>query len=359
MDVLGIVLGLVAGLALFLYGVTRLARGMRAVAGSRMRRLLERATKNRYAGVLTGTVATTALDSSSVTIIMVIALVDAGLLSFVQSLGVILGANIGTTVSSQIIALDVARYAPLALACGLLLGAVGRTATWRHAGTALFGMGLVFFGLAQMGAAVEPLRESGRFVDLMARLESPLLGVAVGALTTLVIQSSSATLGIAITLASQGLLTLPAGVAVMLGAEIGTCADTLIATFGRSREALRAGVFHLLFNVATAAVGVALIEPLTALGSTLGGDTARQLANAHVAFNTLGVISVIFLLGPIARGLERLVPPRPSTTAAARDGTALDRPRRPARGLPSTATGEPARYAAGAADAADGPPTGA
>lgn len=361
MDVLGIVLGLVAGLALFLYGVTRLARGMRAVAGSRMRRLLERATTNRLAGVLTGTVATAALDSSSVTIIMVIALVDAGLLTFVQSLGVILGANIGTTVSSQIIALDVERYAPLALAGGLLLGALGRTATWRHVGTAVFGMGLVFFGLAQMGAAVEPLRESGRFVALMTRLESPLLGVAVGALTTLVIQSSSATLGIAITLASQGLLTLPAGVAVMLGAEIGTCADTLVAMLGRSREALRAGVFHLLFNVATASVGIALIEPLATLGRTLGGDTARQLANAHVAFNALGVASVIFLLRPIARGLERLVPPRRASArrgaaaaqppAPARNRPAANRPRHPAPGSPATATGESAHYAAGRADA--------
>ena len=313
MDVLGIVLGLVAGLALFLYGVTRLAGGMKAVAGDRMRRLLARATTNRVAGVLTGAAATTALDSSSVTIIMVIALVDAGLLTFVQSLGVILGANVGTTVSSQLVALDVERYAPLALAGGLLLGAVGRTASWRHAGTALFGIGLVFFGLAQMGAAVEPLKDSGRFAAWMARLESPLVGVAAGALTTLVIQSSSATLGIAITLASQGLLSLPAGVAVMLGAEIGTCADTLVATLGRSREALRAGAFHLLFNVATAAVGVALIGPLADLARALGGDAARQLANAHVAFNVAGVAAVILFLGPVARGLERLVPARPAT----------------------------------------------
>ena len=316
MDVLGIALGLVAGLALFLYGVSRLAGGMKAVAGDRMRRLLERATANRVAGVLTGAAATAALDSSSVTIIMVIALVDAGLLTFVQSLGVILGANVGTTVSSQLVALDVERYAPLALAAGLLLGAVGRTATWRHAGTALFGVGLVFFGLAQMGAAVEPLRESGRFAAWMARLENPLVGLAAGALTTLVIQSSSATLGIAITLASQGLLSLPAGVAVMLGAEIGTCADTLVATVGRSREALRAGAFHLLFNVATAAAGLALIGPLAALAQTMGGDVARQVANAHVAFNVLGVAAMILLLGPVARGLERLVPARRDATAA-------------------------------------------
>jgi phosphate:Na+ symporter len=339
----------VAGLALFLYGVTRLAGGMREVAGPRLQRLLARATTNRVAGVLTGAAATAALDSSSVTIIMVVALVDAGLLTFVQSLGVILGANIGTTVSSQLIALDVERYAPIALAGGLLLGAAGRTATWRHAGTALFGMGLVFFGLAQMGAAVEPLKESGRFAEWMARLESPLVGVAAGALTTLVIQSSSATLGIAITLASQGLLTLPAGVAVMLGAEIGTCADTLVATLGRSREAVRAGAFHLLFNVATAAAGVALVVPLATLARALGGDTARQVANAHVAFNVLGVAAAILFLGPIARGLERLVPPRRESAAggaaraAAGAGRELIGDRPSPRGAPAA---QPARPAA-------------
>jgi phosphate:Na+ symporter len=313
MDMLGIVLGLLAGLALFLYGVARLADGMRVVAGERLRHLLARATTNRVAGVLTGTVATAILDSSSVTIIMVIALVDAGALSFVQSLGVILGANIGTTISSQLIALDVARYAPVALALGLAVGVLGHrrgSARTQQAGTALFGLGLVFFGLAQMGAAVEPLKQSGRFAAWMAGLERPLVGLAAGALTTLVIQSSSATLGIAITLASQGLLSLPAGVAVMLGAEIGTCADTLIATFGRSREALRAGVFHLVFNVATAAVGLALVGPLAQLAQSLGGDAARQIANAHVAFNVLGVVAALAVLGPAARALERLLPAR-------------------------------------------------
>jgi phosphate:Na+ symporter len=322
MDTLGIVLGLVAGLALFLYGVARLAEGMRVVAGERLRALLARATTNRVTGVLTGTAATAVLDSSSVTIIMVIALVDAGALSFVQSLGVILGANIGTTISSQLIALDIARYAPLALAIGLLIGVLGHrrgSARAQHAGAALFGLGLVFFGLAQMGAAVEPLKQSGRFAGWMAGLERPLFGLAAGALTTLVIQSSSATLGIAITLASQGLLSLPAGVAVMLGAEIGTCADTLVATVGRSREALRAGVFHLVFNVVTATVGLALVEPLAGLARTLGGDAARQIANAHVVFNVLGVAAALVVLGPAARLLDRLLPARataPVTPAA-------------------------------------------
>ena len=304
-----VVLGMIAGLVLFLYGVSRLATGMRAVAGDRMRRLLERATTNRYAGVASGTLATAVLDSSSVTIIMVIALVDAGLLSFQNSLGVILGANIGTTISSQLIALDVQRYSPVVLAFGLLLLVAGRTETWRQTGAAVFGMGLIFFGLAQMGTAVEPLKQSVRFADWMQQLENPLVGVAVGAIITLVLQSSSATVGIAITLAAQGLLSLPGGVAVMLGAEIGTCADTLLATLGRSREAVRAGIFHLLFNVVTVAVGVMLLQPLVTFVTSLGGDSAQQLANAHVTFNVLGSMAVVLFLAPIGRALHRLVPP--------------------------------------------------
>ena len=304
-----VILGMIAGLVLFLYGVSRLATGMRAVAGDRMRRLLERATTNRYAGVASGTLATAVLDSSSVTIIMVIALVDAGLLSFQNSLGVILGANIGTTISSQLIALDVQRYSPVVLAFGLLLLVAGRTETWRQTGAAVFGMGLIFFGLAQMGTAVEPLKQSVRFADWMQQLENPLVGVAAGAIITLVLQSSSATVGIAITLAAQGLLALPGGVAVMLGAEIGTCADTLLATLGRSREAVRAGIFHLLFNVVTVAVGVMLLQPLVTFVTSLGGDSAQQLANAHVTFNVLGSMAVVLFLAPIGRALHRLVPP--------------------------------------------------
>lgn len=322
MDAFGIVLGLVAGLALFLYGVARLAEGMRLVVGERLRRVLARATTNRVTGVLTGTAVTAVLDSSSVTIIMVIALVDAGALSFVQSLGVILGANIGTTISSQLIALDVSRYAPVALAVGLAVAALGHrrgSTRLQHAGAAVFGLGLVFFGLAQMGAAVEPLKASGRFAGWMAGLERPLVGLAAGAVTTVVIQSSSATLGLAVTLGSQGLLSLPAGVAVMLGAEIGTCADTLLATLGRSREALRAGVFHLAFNVLTASVGLALVAPLAELARALGGETARQIANAHVAFNVLGVIGALLVLGPAARALERLLPARPAVRTAGGD----------------------------------------
>ncbi len=310
-----VALGMIAGLALFLYGVSRLATGMRVVAGDRMRRIIARCTTNRFAGLATGTVATAVLDSSSVTIIMVIALVDAGVLAFEQSLGVILGANIGTTISSQLIALDVQRYSPVVMAIGLITMLIARNDTWRNSGAAIFGLGLIFFGLAQMGIAVEPLKQSPRFAGWMTSLEHPLIGVLVGALVTVVLQSSSATVGIAITLASQGLLALPAGIAVMLGAEIGTCADTLLATVGRSRAALRAGVFHLGFNVLSVTFGMALLAPLTGLVIWIGGDSARQVANAHVAFNVIGALAMVLCIGPVGALLAHVVPDAHTDTA--------------------------------------------
>jgi phosphate:Na+ symporter len=288
------------------------------VAGDRLKRWLARATTNRVAGLATGTAATAVLDSSSVAIVLVIALVDAGLLDAARALAVVLGANVGTTVSSQLLALDLERWSPVLLAAGLATRLAGRTDRARDAGTAVLGLGLVLFGLLQLSAAVGPLEESERFAAWMQKLERPVLGVLAGAATTLVIQSSSATLGIAIALASQGLLSLPAGVAVMLGAEIGTCSDTLVATLGRSRAAVRVACFHLAFNVLSVCVGLALIEPLTALARALGGDAARQLANAHVAFNLAGALAALPFLGVAARALERLVPDRPAAPAFAR-----------------------------------------
>jgi phosphate:Na+ symporter len=302
---------LLGGLVLFLFGVLQLATGIEPLASRRARELLGRFTTNRFAGVATGAVATTILDSSSITIILVIALVNGGLLTFAQSLGVIMGSNIGTTVSSQIFATDVEAYAPVVLTVGFAIFATaGKSRHRRSAGVAVLGLGLVFFGLNYMGEAVEPLRDDKRFLGWMASLERPLVGLVAGAVATVVLQSSSAMLGIVITLAEQGLITLPAGLAVMLGAEIGTCADTLLASIGRTRAALRAGIFHLGFNIVTAALGIVFIEQLAWLARALpGGDgVPKQIANAHVAFNVLGVALFIGFTTQIARLLGRLVP---------------------------------------------------
>jgi phosphate:Na+ symporter len=305
------VMSAVAGLVLFIYGVTRLAQGMAELNTERIRRVLGKFTTNRFAGIGTGAVATTLLESSSVTIIMVIAMVSGGMLTFVQSLAVVLGANIGTAVGAQIIALDIEQYIPILMLGGLLLNFLSKSDTLKKLGIIVLGFGLMFYGLEAIDSAMKPLRDNATFIDAMKRMgENPLLGALVGAVFTVLVQSSSATVAIVITLAGSGMISLPAGVAIMLGAEIGTCADTLVATIGRGRPALRTGVFHLMFNVLSASIGIALAPQLVALVQAVSGgaDVGRQIANAQIFFNLVGVVAVVGFLPAIARGLEKLLP---------------------------------------------------
>lgn len=186
LDVFKMTMGAIAGLVLFLYGVTRMAEGLEAIAGDRVKDILGKFTTNRFSGIATGAAATTLLDSSSVTIIIVIAMVSAGLLTFVQSLGVVLGSNIGTTVGAQIIAFKINEYAPIALFIGFLLSFVGRTDRQKNIGLIIFGFGLLFFGLDQIESAMEPFKEYQPFINLMETLgENTLLGAAIGALFTI------------------------------------------------------------------------------------------------------------------------------------------------------------------------------
>lgn len=313
MNYASILLGLLAGLSLFLYGVTRLSISLRKIAGQKMKRILERFTKPVLLAVLSGILVTIILDSSSITIIMIIALVNSKLIPLNRAIGVIMGANIGTTVSSQIIAFRVEEYSALLLLIGFLIYFLSKKRkTLKYVGLALFGFGLIFFGLVLMGNAVEPLKNSQAFTDWIKTLENPWKGVLVGAGLTAIIQSSSATMGIVITLAAQKMITLAIGVTVMLGAEIGTCADTLIASIGRSAVALRAGLFHLCFNVVTVALGVLFHENIATLSTLMayGDDVARQIANAHMIFNVGGVILFIWFIPQIVKTLDRVVPER-------------------------------------------------
>jgi len=249
LNIFHIVMSVMAGLVLFLYGVTKMAEGMEALAGDRVRNILRNFTSNPLVGVMTGTIATTILDSSSVTIIIVIAMVSAGLLTDVQSLGVVLGSNVGTTFGAQVVAFNIDEYAPLALFMGFLLFLLGRSERLKQISLIVFGIGLLFFGLGYIENATAPFRDYPEFINWMENLgHNTLQGALVGGLFTVLIQSSSATLAIVVTLASQGLISLPTGIALMLGAEVGTCADTLVATIGRERPAIRTGVFHFLFN---------------------------------------------------------------------------------------------------------------
>ncbi|WP_260600240.1 Na/Pi cotransporter family protein [Sphingomonas endolithica] len=309
-DWVALAMGAIGGLALFMYGVGILAESLKQAQGGRFQALLKRCSSNRFAALASGTAATVVLDSSSVVIILLITIIDAGLMPFANALPAILGANIGTTFSSQVFAWNIDIYAPVAIAAGLLWKVLGKSDKAKQRADILLGLGLVLFGLNIIGTAAEPLQDHPEIIAHLKQLENPLLGVAAGALLTIAIQSSSAMMGIVITLAGGGLITLPAGVAIMLGAEIGTCADTLIATVGRSRSAVKAGIFHLGFNVVSVAFGVLLIDQLAKFGAATATDTGQRIANAHVLFNVAGaLIALPFVVG-LSRLLDRIVPER-------------------------------------------------
>jgi len=306
-----LVAGLLGGLAIFLLGMDRMTESLRVVAGDRLRGVLLRLTSHRFVGMLTGAGITAVIQSSSVTTVLVVGFISSGLMTFEQSLGVILGANIGTTVTAQIIAFKVTTYALFAIAGGFAVTFFSKRGDRQAQGAVVLGLGLVFLGMSMMGDAMSPLRSSDTFIDLMARLENPFLGVAVGALFTALVQSSSATTGIVIVLAQQGLISLETGIALVLGANVGTSITALLASVGKPREALRAGVAHALFNVGGAIVWLPFIGALASFVENLAGDTARQLANAHTIFNVVNALLVIGFIPAFARLIQRMVPDRP------------------------------------------------
>lgn len=315
---------LLGGLALFLFGMERMAAALKAVAGDRMRSILERLTSNRLIAAGTGAFVTAIVQSSSVTTVMVVGFIAAGLMSMSQSIGVIMGANVGTTITAQIIAFKVTKLAMLMIAGGFGLQSMGKSERTRQQGAGLMGLGLVFFGMTVMGEAMNPLRSYQPFLDWMVRLEAPWLGILVGGLFTALVQSSSATTGIVIVMASQGLINLPTGIALAFGANIGTCVTALLASLGRPREALRAAVVHVLFNTAGVLLWLPFIDYLAQLvtaispvanglsgAARLAADTPRQIANAHTIFNLANTLLFLPLSVQFARLVEVLVPDLP------------------------------------------------
>lgn len=310
------ILLIVTGLILFLYALNRLAQGLKDLSGDRLNQFLNRFTNNLLKGILSGIIVTVLLDSSSVVIIMTIALVNAGALRFRQAMGVVMGANIGTTFSSQIFAFNVGEYAAIPILVGFVLMFFFKKPFVTNLGKVIFSFGLLFFGLFTMEEAVEPLKDSNYFVSWLHSLENPWKGMFTGTLVTIVLQSSSATVGMVISLAAQGLMTISAGVAVMLGAELGTCADTLIASIGRSRTAVKTGMFHLLFNIITIFLGVLLLQPFmqAVLAISRNASLPQTIANAHMLFNGLGVLLMLPFVGLFEKALNRLVPDREAPT---------------------------------------------
>ncbi len=315
---------LYGGLALFLFGMEQMADSLKAVAGERMKGILAKLTANRFMGAITGAFVTAIIQSSSVTTVLVVGFISAGLMSMAQSVGIIMGANVGTTITAQIVAFKVTKAALLMIGVGFTLLFAAKKDRIKHYGSMLMGLGMVFFGMSVMSDAMSPLRTYQPFLDLMIRMESPLIGIAVAAAFTGLIQSSSATTGIVIVMASQGFITLPAGIALAFGANIGTCVTALLASIGKPREAVRAALIHIGFNVAGVLVWVFFIEELAQFVTSfspshpelsgvdrLGAETPRQIANAHTIFNIANTLIFIGFTTQVARLVEWLIPDAP------------------------------------------------
>jgi phosphate:Na+ symporter len=317
--------GLLGGLALFLFGIDQMSGALKAVAGDRMKVILARLTTNRVTGALTGALVTAVIQSSSVTTVLVVGFISAGLMTVSQSIGVIFGANIGTTITAQIIAFRVTRYALPMVALGFALLFAGRRERLRHYGKLIMGLGLLFYGMTLMGDSMQPLRGFPEAVGWMARLDAPWLGILAGAAFTALVQSSSATTGIVIVMAAEGLIGLPAGIALILGANIGTCVTTLLAALGRSAEARRAAVVHVGFNLLGVLVWLPFIDLLAEWVLRLSpAGAARQIANAHTIFNVANAVVLLPFASWFGRAAAWIAPDRASPERARRQARYLD-----------------------------------
>ncbi len=304
---------LIGGLALFLLGLDQLTHAMKKLAGGGLRVVLRAMTSNRVSGALSGAVVTAAVNSSSVTTVLLVGFVSAGVLDLSRSVAVILGANIGSTVTAQLVAFDVGAVALAAIGGGFLVRAISRGDRLRHIGELILGFGMIFHGMALMGQAMAPLRSYGPFLELLGHMENPLLGTLAGALFTALVQSSAATTGIAIALAAAGVLPLTAGIALVLGANIGTCLTAIIAAIGKPIAAMRVAVVHVTFNVIGVILWLPLIGLLAAIATWLAGDQgtpARQLANAHTCFNVINTLLFLPFTTQLARLATWLTPQR-------------------------------------------------
>jgi len=305
--------GVIGGLGLFLYGMTLTGDGLRRAAGEKMKQVLEVLTSTPLKGVIVGAVVTAVMQSSSATTVMLVSFVNAGLMTLRQTIGVIMGANIGTTVTAQLIAFNLADYAYPAIGLGFGMIMLARRKVWRSAGQVILGFGILFLGLTTMSAAVAPLRDSAVFARAMRTLGSnPILALLTGLVMTLVIQSSAATIGmlLAVAIASPDLINIEVAIPILLGDNIGTCITALLASIGTNHTAKRTAMVHLLFNVFGAVIFMVLRIPFAWLVSAISpvGGIARQIANAHTMFNVLNTAVWLPGVGFLEKVATRLIP---------------------------------------------------
>ena len=307
-------LSLLGGLALFLYGMQMMSSGLEAAAGSKMKLILERLTANRFLGVLVGAGITAVIQSSSATTVMVVGFINSGMMTLNQAVWIIMGANIGTTITGQLIALDVGALAPLFAFIGVAMVVFVKMPRAHHIGQIMAGLGVLFIGMEMMSSSMMPLRDSQAFVDLMTRFSNPLLGIAVGALFTALIQSSSASVGILQALATSGAISFSSSVFILFGQNIGTCITAVLASIGTSRSAKRATIIHLMFNIIGTVLFTILciLFPLADLVASFTPDApAAQIANMHTIFNIVTTLLLLPLGNQLASLAVRILPEQP------------------------------------------------
>ena len=283
---------LLSGLGLLLYGIKILGEGLELAAGAKLKVLLEKMTSNRFAAVLVGFVITTLIQSSSTTTVMVVGFVNTGIMNLTQAIGVIMGANIGTTTTSILVSLDIGKYAPIAIGIGVFLSMLTKKTTKKHIGLAITGFGMLFLGMTLMKDAMEPLASSPVFSEWLMNANNPFVAILIGTVITAVIQSSAASIGILQALASQGLIPLHFAAYVIYGQNIGTCITALISSIGTKKNSKRTAVMHVLFNVFGTVIFIVLTKllPFTDWIESLTDNTMMQLSLVHIIFNVVSTL---------------------------------------------------------------------
>lgn len=289
------ILSLLGGLALFLYGMQMMSNGLEAAAGNKMKQILEKLTSNRFKAVLVGAAITAVIQSSSATTVMVVGFVNSGLMTLNQAVWIIMGANIGTTITGQLIALDMGAIAPLIAFLGVACIMFMKSERARHIAGIFAGLGVLFIGMDMMSASMAPLRDSEMFMSFMTNFSNPLIGILVGAVFTAVIQSSSASVGILQALAATGMIPLSSAVYVLFGQNIGTCITAVLASIGTKTNAKRTTVIHLSFNIigTTIFTILCMVTPFVSWMEAFNADPVAQIANTHTVFN---IVTTLLLL---------------------------------------------------------------
>lgn len=305
------VMGLLGGLALFLYGMQMMSSGLEAAAGNKMKQILEKLTANRFLGVLVGAVITAIIQSSSATTVMVVGFVNSGMMTLRQAVWIIMGANIGTTITGQLIALDVGAIAPIIAFLGVAVVVFSKNIKLHHIGNIFAGLGILFIGMDMMGAAMKPLQNSETFIDMLTKFENPVLGILAGTIFTAIIQSSSASVGILQALSASGIIQLSSAAYVLFGMNIGTCITAFLASIGTNRNARRTTVIHVSFNIIGTCIFTTLciLTPLVAFMEGLAPNNGpAQIANLHTTFNIVTTCLLIPFGNLLAKLSEKILP---------------------------------------------------